>query len=59
MSESEFEQESYDRLKLTRLIRKGVRKFGYTPVCHYARDFAIPEHSVRSRIVPKPRETGL
>ena len=37
-----------------RPIHKCVRKFGHTPVCHSARDFAILEHSVQSRTVPKP-----
>ena len=32
MSESEFGGESYGRLKLTRPIHKGVRKFGHTPM---------------------------
>ena len=36
-----------------------MRKFGHTPVCHSARDFAIPEHNVLPRTVPKPHETGL
>ena len=44
MRESEFGRESYGRPKLTRPIHKGVRKFGHTPVCHFARDFTIPEH---------------
>ena len=56
---SEFGRESYGSPKLTRPIHKGVRKFGHTPVCHSARDFAIPEHSVLSRIVPKPRKTSI
>ena len=59
MLESEFGREIYGRPKLTRSIHKGVRKFGHTPVFHYARDFAVLEHSVRSRIIPKPCETGL
>ena len=59
MRESDFGRESYGRSKLTWPIHKGVRKFGHTPVCHSARDFAIPEHSVRSRTVSKPRKTGL
>ena len=56
---SEFGRESYGILKLTQPIRKGVRKFGHTPVCHFARDFAVSEHSFRSWTVPKPCETGL
>ena len=59
MHKSKFGQESYGRSKLTQPIRKGVRKYGHTPVFYYARDFTVPEHSVRFRIVPKPRETGL
>ena len=42
MRESEFGLESYGRPKLMRLIRKGVRKFGHTPVYHYVRDFFHP-----------------
>ena len=59
MLKSEFGRESYGLLKLIRPIYKGVQKFGHTPVCHSAQDFVIPEHSVRSRTVLKPREIGL
>ena len=59
MRESKFGQESYGRPKLTQPIRKGVRKFGHTLVCHSAQDFAVPEHSVQSQTVPKPPETSL
>ena len=59
MRESEFERESYGHPKLTRLIHKGVRKFGHTLVCHSTRDFTVPKHNVRFRTVPKPHETGL
>ena len=59
MRKSKFGRESYGRPKLMRPIHKGVRKFGHTPVCHSAQDFVVPEHSVRSWTVPKPRKTGL
>ena len=59
MHKSEFGRESYGRPKLTRPIRKGVRKFGHTPVYHSAQDFAIPEHIFQSQTVSKPREIGL
>ena len=59
MHESDFGRESYGCPKLMRPIRKGVRKFGHTPLWHSARDFAIPEHNVQSRTVPKRHETGL
>ena len=59
MRESEFGRESYGHPKLTPPIHKGVRKFGHTPVCYSALDFAIPEHNVQSRTVPKPCKTSL
>ena len=59
MHESEFGRESYDRPKLMWPIRKGVQKFGHTPICHSARDFVVPEHNVQSRTIPKPCETVL
>ena len=59
MHESEFGRESYGRPKLTQPIHKSVRKFGHTSVCHFAWDFAILEHSVRSQTVSKPRKTSL
>ena len=59
MCKSEFRRESYGRPKLMRPIHEGVRKFGHTLVCHYARDFVVPKHNVQFWTVPKPHETGL
>ena len=36
-----------------------MQKFGHTPICHSARDFAVLEHNVRFWTVPKPHEIGL
>ena len=59
MCKSEFGRESYGRPKLIRPIHKGVRKFGHTLVCHSAQDFAVLEHNVWFRTVPKSHEIGL